>query len=55
MGRYRLRLHRKAIIWRWCWYRTANGTPFMGRKSGNDVEHDANAHETKNYTNLKMA
>lgn len=50
MCRYRLRLHSEVIIWRCL---SINRTPFLWRKSGHDVQHDANTQETENYANLK--
>lgn len=48
MCRYRLRWHRKVIIWRHDRHRS----PFVRRESGYDVQHNANAQKTKNYTDL---
>lgn len=50
MCRYRLRLHSEVIIWRCL---STNGSPFVRRKSGHDVQHNAHAQKTKNYANLK--
>lgn len=51
MRRYRLlRLHIEIIIRRSL---SIDGSPFVRRKSGNDVEHDAYAQKTKNHTDLK--
>lgn len=50
MCRYRLRLDGEVIIWRCL---STNGSPFVRRKSGYDVQHDANAQKAKNYTDLK--